>query len=152
MLFYQIIILVGVSLIIYSLDRLYQLLYPAYRHATAGANWPETTGTITNVRLSSFYRGRGGRFFWMEAKYAYVVGETGHTGKLKQETLLGRKAAALQNTEKFPPGKELQVRYNPQHPAECYTEFDRLNLYQLISVLWMPVCGLVLIISVLGRL
>ncbi len=150
MLFYQFSILVGVSLIIYSLDRLYRLLYPVYRAATAGRNWPEATATVANMRLNSFSRRR--KYFWAEAKYFYRVDEVEYFGRLKLETLIGRQETALQNTEKFPAGKKLLVRYNPENPAECYSKYDRPGAYELISILWMPFCGAFLVLSAVTHL
>ena len=146
MLFYSICILVGFVLIIYSFYKLFRLIYPAYRYMITGKNWPETTGTVTKSGVDFFSRRRRGKYYWARIRYSYQAQRTEHTGRLNIETLSGTKANAIQNFEKFPPGTELSVRYNPKKPAECFTKYDRPSFYKLVNILWVPICGVLLVI------
>ena len=151
MLFYYLCILVGFVLIIYGFYKLFQLIYPASRYRMAGKNWPETTGTVTKSGVDFFSRPRSKKYYWVRVRYSYQVEGIEHTGRFNIETLPATKAKAIQNLEKFPPGIEIYLRYNPQKPAECFTKYDRLSFYKLMDILWMPVCGVLLIVAGASR-
>ncbi len=151
MFFYSICILVGSFLILYSFYKLFSLIYPVWRHDTAGKNWPETTGTVSKSGVDFFSRPRSKKYYWARVRYSYKVQEIEHTGRLNIETLPATKAKAIQNLEKFYPGTEISLRYNPENPDECFTKYDRLSFYKLMDILWMPVCGVLLIVAGASR-
>jgi hypothetical protein len=120
--------------------------------------WPRTSGQITESGVSGEWSGRGGRYLWTEkprVTYRYVVDGREHVGHQMGPTEIntGSKRAAEKKIEPFPVGKEVDVHYDPENPADAVLrkEADPIAIIAVILIGLLPVIlGTLLVLGIIS--
>jgi hypothetical protein len=101
--------------------------YQLYMGFSSGS-WPSTTGRIVNLNLSSPWWDEESIGYHLRAEYTYTVeSETYRSYRVSfgHRTYFSKKHAS----DQFPLGKEVEVYYNPENPANAVLEPGMKNLF-----------------------
>jgi hypothetical protein len=131
---------IGAGLVSFGLYRSYKT-YTFYRRITASQDWQVTAGKVTDAATRYTSGGRGSRHYLAQFKYSYTVLGSGFTGDFKIDSFLGMKGTAQKDVEEHPAGVAVTVRYNPDNPQECVSEYDKVSASDLLSILGSLVIG-----------
>jgi hypothetical protein len=126
--------LVVAALIIFGLFSLFKA-FMMKRKINTGLLWPLTDGKVASSEVKYSSSGKGGRHYYAAIAYTYhLLGEE-YAGKFSLDSLMGGKSAAEASAAAHPVGSTLSVHYNPEKPQECVTEYDKVNMPQLVGAL-----------------
>ena len=81
-------------------------------------NWPETSGEVLSFQLTRSYLGD----FFAGIRYRFQVGGVDYTGETIRpggRMTFRSKRLAKELEERFKPGLNVPVYYNPDNPEEC---------------------------------
>lgn len=132
------------------------IFFAARRKIQAMKTWPTTPAIIAESRVEKTYRRsamsskRGIPMYSPVIQYAYHVGGTDYRnfGISPVGTSGSRNSDAAQQTvDRYPPGRECLVMYNPERPQEAYLETSNAKDARLFAILGtiFIVVGLLLI-------
>jgi len=138
--------LIGAGLVIYGLYRSYKT-YTFYRKITVSQSWQVTTGKVTGATTRYTSGGRGSRHYLAQFSYAFTVLGSDFTGDFKIDSFLGLKGTAEKDVEQHPAGTPVILRYNPENPGECVSEYDKVSVSDLLTILGSLVIGALSIVQ-----
>ena len=122
----------------------WMIFFAARRKIQAMETWPTTPAIIAESRVEKMYRASnwssGPRvpMYSPVIQYAYHVGGTDYRnfGISPVGTTGSRNSDAAQQTvDRYPPGRECLVMYNPERPQEAYLETSNANDARLFAIL-----------------
>lgn len=110
------------------------------------ARWPATAGTVSfsGVRSDIEHVGNSrSTVYQARVEYRYEVGGQHYTGRQLGLTPEGRydQRTAEARAARYPQGKAVQVRYNPQEPGQAYVETGSLWILGAMLLAALALCG-----------
>lgn len=101
-----------------------------HRRKSASASWPSTTGQVLSKDVSSIKNNKTNSYSYSaEVTYNYTAAGESFEKKL----VLGSKGARAQAEMLLDAvGKTLQVRYNPEKPAEHISDYEKIKPSDII--------------------
>jgi hypothetical protein len=139
-----VLLLVGAAALIFGLYWSYKT-YTIYRKITASQNWQVASGKVTEA-TTRYTSGRGSnKHYLAEFKYSFSVVGSDFTGGFKMDSFLGQASVAHKNVEEHSVGSSVTVRYNPENPKECVSEYDKVTSSDVLTSLILIVLGAVCI-------
>jgi hypothetical protein len=109
--------------------------YQLYMGLSSGS-WPSTTARIVNLNLSSPWWDEESIGYHLRAEYTYTVeSETYRSYRVSfgHRSYFSKKHAS----EQFPLGKEVEVYYDPENPANAVLEPGMKNLFSDWSLIFL---------------
>jgi uncharacterized protein DUF3592 len=95
------------------------------RRAQASAGWPVTTGKViaSDIEITTV---RGGRMYWPRVRYTYAVLGAPYENGVIAFGLggFGKETRAKEFTARYPVGRQVEVRHDPDDPQEACLETD----------------------------
>ncbi|MBS0292040.1 MAG: DUF3592 domain-containing protein [Proteobacteria bacterium] len=119
------------------------------RQRLRAAQWPVVAGVVTfsGVRSQAVqFSGSQTTMYQARVEYRYEVGGQAYTGwKLGlAPAAASDRGAAQAKAARYPEGKAVQVRYNPQEPGQAYVENSSALQWIAMLLAGLALCGVAL--------
>ncbi|MEN4013141.1 MAG: DUF3592 domain-containing protein [Chloroflexota bacterium] len=114
-----------------------------YRRKSASANWPSTTGRVLSKDILSTRNSKTNSYSYSaEVTYNYTV----PGGSFEKKLFLGSKGVRSQAEMLLNAvGETVQVRYNPEKPAEHISDHEKIMPSQIVAIIGSLILAVVLI-------
>jgi hypothetical protein len=113
-----------------------------YRRKTASASWPATTGNVLSRNIS-LSRNRNSTSYRAEVTYSYAA----PGGSFEKKLFLGSKGLRDQAQNLLDAvGNTIQVRYNPEKPAEHISDHEKIIPAQVVAIIGSLALAVILIV------
>lgn len=115
-----------------------------YRRKNASASWPAATGNVSSRNISSIKNSSSsGYSYRADATYSYDA----PGGPFEKKLFLGSKGLRPQAEKLLETiGDTIQVRYNPEKPAEHITDLEKIMPVDVFSMIGSLVLAVVLLV------
>ena len=115
-----------------------------YRRKSASASWPTATGQMLSRDVSSIRNSKTNSYSY-RAEVTYNYAAPG--GPFEKKLFLGSKGVRAQAEEMVNAvGDTIQVRYNPEKPAEHISDYEKIMPAQVVAIIGSLILALALIV------
>ena len=114
------------------------------RRKSASVSWPTSTGQVLSRDVLSIRNSKTNSYSYRaEVTYNYTT----PGGPFEKKLFLGSKGVRLQ-AEKLinAVGDTIQVRYNPEKPAEHISDYEKIMPVQVVAIIGSLILAIVLIV------
>jgi hypothetical protein len=120
------------------------IIFFTRRKMAAVSQWPSTMGTVMMSTIELRSSSEGGSTEYPVVQYSYQVSEQGYQGmKIAPGPEIGG-SGARKVVERYQPGSQVMVFYNPQNPSDAVLEkkAPALWLFWLLLIIFdCTLCG-----------
>jgi hypothetical protein len=112
-------------------------------------SWPTVPGKIDTSDVSERTSYRSGRFWALDVRYVYCVGDVDYAGTRLAfaPCWIGSQYTVDALARRYPAGAAVDVRYDPDQPGEAVLEIDEQLAMQRLFAVW--VCLFVVAVGVI---
>jgi hypothetical protein len=122
-----ILLVVGSLVLVFSLYKIQDLI--------KSNDWPAVEGKITDMRLTKQNDEDSGKFYRIDLRYEYQLGDSLYSG---EDKLVNYQSKKRELKKKYALGEPLTTYYNPEQVEESVLE-PGINLGMLIALILIPV-------------